>query len=181
MRASAQRRSREMYKRLVKREKAELGMSANKGNNKGAYMSSVSIHGPRNFQPIQSWLLLPGRRHLHRKERGYEYTERGLLVLRWALVYTLSPQDSIYKHIHLLKLLTGVEISTRPVRRSGKEGKPRKRSSRSAEAAPNNAAFRRSMTIVIELKAALPIALAMILSPHKCPSPEFKFLLCMYC
>ena len=36
MRASAQRRSRKMYSRLVKRENAELGMSAKRGNNKGA-------------------------------------------------------------------------------------------------------------------------------------------------
>lgn len=48
-----------------------------------------------------------------------------------------------------LKLVTGVEISTRPVRRSGSEGKPRKRRSRKAEAVPYRRAFRRSITILV--------------------------------
>ncbi len=51
------------------------------------------------------------------------------------------------RDIHLLKLVTGVEISTRPVKNSGKVGKLRKSSSLSAAAAPKTIAFRRSMTI----------------------------------
>ena len=57
----------------------------------------------------------------------------------------LSETDRSY--IHLLKLVTGVEISTRPVSRSGNEGNAAKRSRRNAEAALNSKAFRRSMTI----------------------------------
>lgn len=53
MRAFAQRRSRKMYKRLVKRENAESGMSANRGSNKGACMDGVSISAPKNFQSNQ--------------------------------------------------------------------------------------------------------------------------------
>lgn len=49
----------------------------------------------------------------------------------------------------LLKLVTGVEISTRPVKRSGNEGKLVNRSSLSAAAAPKSRAFRRSIAIVL--------------------------------
>lgn len=172
MRASAQRRSRKMYKRLVKRENAESGMSANSGNNKGAYMNSVISRGPSVFQSTQLWLLLPGRRRLHRRERGCECTERGLLVLHRvssSACIRRSFEVSRHLNIRLLKLVTGVEISTRPVRRSGKEGNPRKRNNRSAEAAPNNAVFRRSMTIVrIERRVT---GTALTLSPNECPFP----------
>ena len=44
--------------------------------------------------------------------------------------------------LHLLKLDTGVEISTRPVRKSGRLGKSVKRTSRTAAAARNMPAFR---------------------------------------
>lgn len=37
IRAFAERRSSRMYRRLVKRENADEGMSANKGSSKGAY------------------------------------------------------------------------------------------------------------------------------------------------
>jgi len=47
-----------------------------------------------------------------------------------------------------LKLVTGVEISTRPVRRSGKDGRPKKRRRRIADADAKRTAFRRSMTMV---------------------------------
>jgi hypothetical protein len=50
-------------------------------------------------------------------------------------------------NLHLLKLVTGVEISTREVIRSGRPGKPVKRRSRTAAAAPNSAAFLLSMLI----------------------------------
>ena len=36
--------------------------------------------------------------------------------------------------LHLLKLVMGVDISTRPVRKSGRDGKPRKSSIRNAAA-----------------------------------------------
>lgn len=52
-------------------------------------------------------------------------------------------------YIHLLKLVTGVEISTRPVSKSGSPGNEVNSKSRKAAAAPNRAAFRRSTLISI--------------------------------
>lgn len=49
---------------------------------------------------------------------------------------------------HLLKLVTGVEISTRAVNRSGRPGKEEKRRSRTAAAAPKMAAFLLSIVIL---------------------------------
>jgi len=48
---------------------------------------------------------------------------------------------SLIDYIHLLKLVTGVDISTRPVRRFGKDGNAVKRSSLTAAAAPKRRAF----------------------------------------
>jgi len=52
------------------------------------------------------------------------------------------------RDIHLLKLVIGVEISTRPVKNSGKDGKLRNSNNLSAAAAPKIITFRRSMTIL---------------------------------
>lgn len=51
------------------------------------------------------------------------------------------PQDPRLSTLHLLKLVTGVEISTRPVRRSGNEGNAVNKSNRRAAAAPKTKAF----------------------------------------
>jgi hypothetical protein len=48
------------------------------------------------------------------------------------------------KYLHLLKLLTGVDISTLEVKRSGKEGKTTKSNSLSADAPTKTASFRLS-------------------------------------
>lgn len=50
-------------------------------------------------------------------------------------------------YTHLLKLVTGVDISTRPVNKFGRPGNEVKRMSRKAAAAPKSAAFRRSIFI----------------------------------
>ena len=47
-----------------------------------------------------------------------------------------------------LKLVTGVDISTRPVRRPGSEGKAKKQMSLITAAEVNRMAFRRSMTMM---------------------------------
>ena len=52
------------------------------------------------------------------------------------IVYTLH-----VGYIHLLKLVTGVDTSTRPARRSGSAGKTVKRSKRTAAAAPKSSSF----------------------------------------
>ncbi len=49
---------------------------------------------------------------------------------------------------HLLKLVTGVDISTRAVNSSGRPGNDVKRRSRTAAAAPNSVAFLLSMLIL---------------------------------
>jgi hypothetical protein len=49
---------------------------------------------------------------------------------------------------HLLKLVTGVDISTRAVNSSGRPGNEVKRKSRTAAAAPNSMAFLLSMLIL---------------------------------
>jgi len=56
-------------------------------------------------------------------------------------------------NVRRLKLLTGVETSTRPVSKSGNDGKRQTRSRRSTKAAPNTATLRRStaMTASSEL------------------------------
>jgi hypothetical protein len=55
---------------------------------------------------------------------------------------------SSYGVLHLLKLVTGVDISTRAVNRSGRPGKEVNSRIRTAAAAPNNVAFLLSMFIV---------------------------------
>ena len=80
----------------------------------------------------------------HRKERHCECRERGLLVLE----SSQQAERQIYSGIvRLLKLVTGVEISTRPVKRSGSEGKIKRRMSLTAAAEPKRMAFRLSIAI----------------------------------
>jgi len=72
-----------------------------------------------------------------------------MVVQKESLLYylvsalTLKPKPA---NSHLLKLVTGVETSTRPVNKSGRPGDV-KRSSRTAAAAANNVAFLLSMLI----------------------------------
>ena len=51
--------------------------------------------------------------------------------------------------LHLLKLVTGVDISTRAVNKSGRPGKEVKRRSRTAAAEANRVTFLRSTSIVL--------------------------------
>lgn len=82
----------------------------------------------------------------HRRERHCDYRGRGPLVL---LKVSFKPIATSTTNVHLLKLVTGVEISTRAVNKSGRPGKPVKRRRRTAAAAPNRAAFLLSMLIVL--------------------------------
>lgn len=56
--------------------------------------------------------------------------------------------DGAPLYVRLLKLVTGVEISTLPVNRSGNDGKAVNRSKRTAIAEAKSAAFRRSMAML---------------------------------
>lgn len=60
----------------------------------------------------------------------------------------MEPYENARNTLHLLKLVTGVEISTRAVNRSGRPGNPVKRSNRTAAAAPNKVAFLLSILIM---------------------------------
>ena len=53
--------------------------------------------------------------------------------------------------IHLLKLVMGVEISARLVRRSGSRGKAENKRKRSAAAEPNKSIFRRPIFILVSI------------------------------
>lgn len=88
----------------------------------------------------------PGGKRLHRKERHCGYKGKGPLVLYRRSAPRISNMDLL--NLHLLKLVTGVDISTRAVIKSGRPGNPMKRRSRAAAAAPNKAAFLLSMPIL---------------------------------
>lgn len=90
-------------------------------------------------------MVVPGGKRRRHKERHYECKERDLLVLVVCQYASNAARRSNY--VHRLKLVTGVEISTRPVRRSGKEGNARKRTRRTAAAKPKSSAFCRSIAI----------------------------------
>ena len=70
------------------------------------------------------------------------------------LYWTLSVMCGVLRIgrrcLRRLKLVTGVDISTRPVRRSGKEGKAKKKMSLKTAAEVKRMAFRRSITMTID-------------------------------
>ena len=107
--------------------------------------------GVVNYYFCLSWggRVLGGKRRRHRGRRC-GCRDRALLVLPIGLalaVFLVFWQNS---YIRLLKLVTGVEISTRPVRRSGSDGKAVNRRSRRPAAAANRSNFRLSMAIIKE-------------------------------
>ena len=89
---------------------------------------------------------MPGERRRHRKGRRCGCKETVLPVLNainhsyYALTY--------HEVLHRLKLVTGVDISTRPVRRLGREGKAKKRTSLRTAAEVKSDAFRLSITML---------------------------------
>ena len=91
---------------------------------------------------------VPGERRRHHRGRHCGCKGRDLLAL-----------DSVshgwyvgewYEVLHRLKLVTGVDISTRPVRRLGREGKVKKSKSLRRAAEVKRMAFRRSKTILFD-------------------------------
>ena len=88
----------------------------------------------------------PGGRLHHRKERHYGCKERGPLVLLLVSIELNAPIELI---LTSLETCYWIEISTRPVKRSGRPGKEVKRRSRTAAAAPNRAAFLLSIVMLI--------------------------------
>ena len=93
---------------------------------------------------------MPGERRRHRRGRHYGCRGRGLLALK----VVSQNRCAVYWHevLHRLKLVTGVDISTRPVRRAGREGSAKKSTSLRAAAAGKRTPFRRSMTMFNGLK-----------------------------
>jgi len=80
---------------------------------------------------------VPGGKLHHRRVRHYDCRGKDPLVLR---IVSFETVDSA-ANLHLLKLVTGVEISTRAVKRSGSPGNEVKRRSLTAAAAPKITAF----------------------------------------
>jgi hypothetical protein len=76
---------------------------------------------------------------IRRRHMGRHCGCRGRRLL--VLIYCQLLHKAQRMHIHLLKLVTGVETSTRPARSSGKAGKTVNRRSRTAAAAPKSSAF----------------------------------------
>ena len=126
--------------------KAPDGIMANRGKSKGACARRARL---AVYTGQWVHLDIPGGRHLHRKGRHYGYRGSRLLVLLTNCVLAKYIAHIFKFYSRRLKLVTGVDISTRPARRLGKEGKPRKSRSRNAEAAPYKMVFRRSIVILI--------------------------------
>lgn len=80
----------------------------------------------------------PGGRCRHRRGLVLGHIETSLPALRGLsscpYLSHCGQRSTCVCHIHLLKLLTGVEISTRPVKRSGSAGNVKARRTRSAAA-----------------------------------------------
>lgn len=74
---------------------------------------------------------------LHHKATRHVCIGKLLLVL--GIVRSARDILSMHEHVHLLKLVTGVEISTRPPKVTGKEGNRVKSTMRRAAAAPKSA------------------------------------------
>ena len=74
--------------------------------------------------------------------------------LHWTMSVARNMQRMGHDASHRLKLVTGVEISTRPVRRFGREGKAKKSTSLRAAAEVKRVVFRRSITMFDGLKGA---------------------------
>ena len=89
---------------------------------------------------------MPGERRHHRTERRCGC--KGIVLPVLNSVSHNSFALSLHGALHRLKLVTGVDISTRPVRRSGREGKAKKRTSLRAAAEVKRVAFRRSITML---------------------------------
>ena len=75
---------------------------------------------------------IPGKKHRHRRERHCGCRGIDLLALNhvshcWYIVMSREG-------LHLLKLVIGVDISTRPVRRPGRDGNAKKSTSLRAAA-----------------------------------------------
>lgn len=110
----------------------------------------VKYRKPRP-QDISIFRLEPGGRLPHHMETHCVCRERGPPVLqtRESAINALREQYILFGDIlRLLKLVTGVDISTRPVNRSGRDGNAKTRSSRTATAAPIMVAFRRSIAML---------------------------------
>lgn len=107
-------------------------------------VNSGYLAGSGKREKTVGGVVAPGEIRRHRKGRCYGCIGTSLLVLR--AIISRTRNSGIMENLHLLKLVTGVEISTRPVRTGGKEGNAVNNSRRIATAEPNNRAFCLSMT-----------------------------------
>ena len=89
---------------------------------------------------------VPGERRRH--HRGRHCGCRGIDLLALDSVSHGWYVGGWHEVLHRLKLVTGVDISTRPVRRSGREGKAKKSKSLRRAAEVKRMAFHRSKTML---------------------------------
>lgn len=100
-----------------------------------------------------SWPRSLGGRCRRRKERHYGCTGIDLLGLIEVYLLALDARikDQVRDRSRLLKLVIGVEISTRPARSFGSEGNATKSTSLRTAAAPKRPIFRRSRTMMANI------------------------------
>ena len=122
--------------------KREGGMRAKSGSSNGA---CELVSKRKKFVPGE-WDM-PGGRHRRHRERHCGCKGRRLLVLNKCQSKSGMLGNGT-RCLRRLKLVTGVDISTRPVRRPGSEGKAKKQMSLITAAEVNRMAFRRSMTMM---------------------------------
>lgn len=94
---------------------------------------------------------MPGGRDRHRRARHCGCRGRVLLALEFMSALWLSTQLEPVCNIRLLKLVTGVDTSTRPARRLGRPGKTVNSSNLSAAAPPKRSALCLSTAIFAQL------------------------------
>lgn len=122
------------------------------GRRSGAYYQSyrVSTRSRTIDWGSTPLLIIPGERRLHHKGTHSECIEKGLpeLIPLISAPRLHQRQNTTSRdHSRLLKLLTGVETSTRPVNKSGREGKRTMRRRRKRKAAAKTPALLRSSDI----------------------------------
>ena len=91
---------------------------------------------------------MPGERRHHRRGRHCECRGRDPLALESVSHKWHGSKVGTTSVLHRLKLVTGVDISTRPVRKPGREGNAKKSKSLRVAADVKRVTFRRSITMV---------------------------------
>lgn len=126
------------------------GRRENMGRRSGAWIMGL-IEEVRCCGAITE-TSVPGERHHRRRAIHCEYRGTTPLVLYNSrsvhMFISITSIASLQGYSHRLKLLTGVDTSTRPVNRSGNDGNKHMRSSRRTKATPNTPTMRLSTAML---------------------------------